>query len=125
MRTTATYTLRLGPSDARDVIVSFLVAGGLVPELDEDWDGTALWGSRALRFRVSGDAQDYAFEVHIRGTGARGGSQLLRRAAPGRVRVPRLAVGPRRSLVEVEHLGDALRSALERDGVVEHVEQFI
>jgi hypothetical protein len=125
MRTTATYTLRVDPSGARDLVAAFLASEGLAPRADEDWDGSALWGSCALRFEVSGDAQDYAFDVHIRELPSAEEPRCsveLRQDVRGYRGAP---TGPRRSLVELEHLDDALRSALERHGVVEHVEQFI
>ncbi len=125
MRTTATYTLRVDPSDARELVAAFLESEGLAPRADEDWDGSALWGSRALRFEVSGEAQDYSFDVHIRALAAADAPRCsveLRQDVRGYRGAPS---GPRRSLVELEHLDDALRCALERHDVVEHVEQFI
>ncbi len=123
MRTTATYTLISTPGVARDLVASFLSGEGLHPVLEEDWDGSALWGSRAMSFAIADESQDYTFDVHIRRLGGPEPRVTveLRQDVRGYRGAP---AGPRRSLVAVEHLDDALRSALERHGVVEHVEQF-
>lgn len=125
MRTTATFTLGTTPQLARDVTVAFLRGEGLDPVVVEDWDGSALWGSCALRFAIAHGGQGYMVGVHIRDL-----------AEPGvprcslELRQDALAYGSERSLVArplvaVEHLDDALRSVLSRRGVLERVEQFV
>ena len=125
MRTIATYTVSLSPVDARDLVADFLLGEGLEPEQEQDWDGTVLWGSCALRFGVSDQAQGYRVEVHIRDLsepGVRRCSVDLRQDACGYRGAP---VGPLRSLVTIEHYDDALRREFDRHGVVERVEQFV
>ena len=125
MRTIATYTVSLTPADARDLVADFLRSEQLVPESEPDWDGTALWGSCALRFGISDTSQGYRVEVHIRDLsepGVRRCSVDLRQDACGYRGAPE---GPRRSLVLIEHFDDALRREFDRHGVVERVEQFV
>lgn len=125
MRTTATFTVTTSPWLAREAVVEFLESEGVVTSAEPDWDGTPLWTSCALRFGLAGAGQDYAFEVHVRGVidsdGSPHSSIEVRQDARGYCGEP---TGPRWSEVQLAHLGDALRDALARRGVLEHVEQF-
>jgi hypothetical protein len=125
MRTTATFIVTTTPLIARSVVAEFLQANGIIPELQPDWDGTPLWSSCAVRFGISGPGQDYSFDVNIRGRvddeGRERASIEIRQDACGYRGEP---MGPRRSEVQMDHLDDALRDALSRRGVLEHVEQF-
>lgn len=125
MRTTATFTVTTSPWLAREAVVEFLESEGVTTSLEPDWDGTPLWTSCAVRFSLAGTAQDYAFEVHIRSRvdedRAERSSIEVRQDACGYRGDP---TGKRWSEVQLEHLDDALRDALRRKGVLEHVEQF-
>lgn len=125
MRTTATFTVSTTPLHSREVVVEFLESQGVLAAVEPDWDGTPLWTSCAVRFALAGTAQDYAFEVHIRGLldhdGGLRSSIEVRQDACGYRGDP---TGPRWSEVQLEHLDDSLRDALRRRGVLEHAEQF-
>ncbi len=125
MRTTATFTVTATPFVAREVLVEFLEGEGVPGKVDEDWDGTPLWPSCAVRFDLAAGGQDYAFEVHIREyADDKGDGHTLIEVRQDARGFGTATTAPRWSEVQLEHLDDALRDALARRGVLEHVEQF-
>jgi hypothetical protein len=123
MRTTSIFTVRAEPTSARLLTASFLSAEGYALEWDDEWDGTARKGSRALHFMAGGIAQSYSFDLNIRYLGGTNGdtrsSIEMRQDARG-FTGDRVATS--KTQAEVDLLDAGLRCALESAGVLEHSE---
>ena len=123
MRTTSIFTVRAHPDLARQLTASFLSAEGYAVDWDDEWDGTAQRGSRALHFLAGGIAQSYSFDLNIRYLGGSNGDTHSNieirqdaRAYTGD------EVGTRKTQAELKHLDAGLRAALDCAGVLEHAE---
>lgn len=123
MRTTSIFTVRAHPDQARQITATFLSAEGYSLDWDDEWDGTAQKGSRALHFLAGGIAQSYSFDLNIRYLGGSNGdthcSIEIRQDARAYTGD---AVGNPKTQSELAHLDAGLRSALDAAGVLEHAE---